>query len=233
MAWISQREFAAIIGVSAPAVCQSLKRGRLQGATRIRDGKIQIESEKGVKLWNDNNARPDLGGRKTGTDLAKPPKPKAEPVKKTRTDAKKAAPAVKLKAASAKPRAKKEPGPPHDEPVVDIPEHGLLDVNVSRRRAEYYKAAQAELDYRKQLGEYVLVEDVAKEVEKEYEALGAKLKAIKIPLAQELIDHFGAGDLLEIQDIIGQYINEALTELSDPHANGTPEESPVGTETAA
>lgn len=226
MAWISQREFAAIIGVSAPAVCQSLKRGRLQGATRIRDGKTQIESEKGVKLWNDNNARPDLGGRKTGTDLAKPPKPKAEPVKK-------ATPAAKPKPAAAKAKPKKEPDPPHDEPVVDIPEHGLLDVNVSRRRAEYYKAAQAELDYRKQLGEYVLVEDVAKEVEKEYEALGAKLKAIKIPLAQELIDHFGAGDLLEIQDIIGQYINEALTELSDPHANGTPEESPVGTETAA
>lgn len=226
MAWISQREFAAIIGVSAPAVCQSLKRGRLQGATRVRDGKTQIESEKGVKLWNDNNARPDLGGRKTGTDLAKPPKPKAEPAKKT-------SPAAKPKPAAAKPKPKKEPEPPHDEPVVDIPEHGLLDVNVSRRRAEYYKAAQAELDYRKQLGEYVLVEDVAKEVEKEYEALGAKLKAIKIPLAQELIDHFGAGDLLEIQDIIGQYINEALTELSDPHANGTPEESPVGTETAA
>lgn len=226
MAWISQREFAAIIGVSAPAVCQSLKRGRLQGATRIRDGKTQIESEKGVKLWNDNNARPDLGGRKTGTDLAKPPKPKAEPVKK-------ASPAAKPKPAAAKAKPKKEPDTPHEEPVVDIPEHGLLDVNVSRRRAEYYKAAQAELDYRKQLGEYVLVEDVAKEVEKEYEALGAKLKAIKIPLAQELIDHFGVGDLLEIQDIIGQYINEALTELSDPHANGTPEESPVGTETAA
>lgn len=226
MAWISQREFAAIIGVSAPAVCQSLKRGRLEGATRIRDGKTQIESEKGVKLWNDNNARPDLGGRKTGTDLAKPPKTKVEPSKK-------ASPAAKPKPATAKAKPKKEPDPPHDEPVVDIPEHGLLDVNVSRRRAEYYKAAQAELDYRKQLGEYVLVEDVAKEVEKEYEALGAKLKAIKIPLAQELIDHFGAGDLLEIQDIIGQYINEALTELSDPHANGTPEESPVGTETAA
>ena len=226
MAWISQREFAAIIGVSAPAVCQSLKRGRLQGATRIRDGKTQIESEKGVKLWNDNNARPDLGGRKTGTDLAKPPKPKAEL-------AKKASQSAKPKPAAAKARPKKEPKTPQDDPVVEIPEHGLLDVDVSRRRTEYYRSCREELEYRKTLKEYILVEDVARTVEAEYAAVGARLKAIKIPLAQELIDHFGAGDLLEIQDIIGQYINEALTELSDPHANGTPEESPVGTETAA
>lgn len=222
MAWISQREFAAIIGVSAPAVCQSLKRGRLQGATRVRAGKIQIDSEKGARIWEENNGRPDLGGRKTGKDLAKDDKPKTPPATKANQP-----PRTRSKA------KEKEPDPPEDEPVIEIPGHGLLDVAVSRRRAEYYKACQAELDYRKQLGEYVLVEDVAKEVEKEYEALGAKLKAIKIPLAQELIDLLGAGELLEVQAVIEQYINDALTELSDPHANGTPEESPVGTQTAA
>lgn len=226
MAWISQKEFAEIIGVSAPAVCQSLKRGRLVGATRTRAGKTQIDSEKGVKLWEENNGRPDLGGRKTGTDLAKDVKPKPAPAKKS-------APDVKPRAKPVKGAQKPPVDPPHDEPVVDVPEHGLLDVAVSRRRAEYFKACQAELDYKKQLGEYVLIEDVAKEVEKEYTALGAKLKAIKIPLAQEMIDLFGCGELLEVQAVIETYINDALTELSDPHAEPATEESPVGTQTAA
>jgi hypothetical protein len=193
---------------------------------------VQIESEKGVKVWEENNARPDLCGKKTGTDLAKPPKPKPAPKAKP-APAAKAKPVAQNKAQPPREKPQDLPDPPHDEPIVDIPEHGLLDVGVSRRRAEYYKAAQAELDYRKQLGEYVKVEDVAAVVEQEYAAVGAKLKASKIPLAQELIDYFGSGNLLEVQAIIEQYHNDALTELSDPHAIGTTEEGARGTQTAA
>lgn len=222
MPWITQREFAVLIGVSAPAVCQSLKRGRLDGATREVNGRVQIDSVKGVKIWEQNNGRPDLGGRKTGTDLAKTPKPKkAKSAKKTSKDE-----GEDLEAQASDILE-------GEEMVLEPAERGLLEVSVSRRRTEYFKACQAELDYRKELGQYVLVEDVAKEVEQEYAALSAKLKAIKIPLAQELIDVLGCGELLEVQAVIEQYINDALTELSDPHVKGTPTESAEGSQTAA
>lgn len=234
MGWITQKQFAAIVGVSAPAVCNSLKRGRLAGATRTTDtGRVEIDQELGEKLWHQNNGRPDLAGQKTGTrgpapiqqesaPTDKAPKQKAAPAKKAKpapTGSKplKAQPGTKAK---AKAQAAKGETPPAKKPLpgADVAEYDLPDQFISRKRAEHFKALQAELDYRIDAKEYVLVEDVAKQVEEEYTAISKRLRAIKITLAPELCDLFGDADMVQVQELIDQHINEALTELSDPHA---------------
>ncbi|MEG0064717.1 MAG: hypothetical protein RR740_08955 [Pseudomonas sp.] len=234
MGWITQKQFAAIVGVSAPAVCNSLKRGRLAGATRTTDtGRVEIDQELGEKLWHQNNGRPDLAGQKTGArgpaqvpqesaPTEKPQKTKAAPEKKGKvgpagTKKMKAQPGTKEKAKAQ--TAKGEVHPPKKAlPGADVAEYDLPDPFVSRRRAEHFKALQAELDYRVEAKEYVLVEDVAKQVEEEYTAISKRLRAIKITLAPELCDLFGDADMVQVQELIDQHINEALNELSDPHA---------------
>lgn len=219
MGWITQKQFAAIVGVSAPAVCNSLKRGRLAGATRTTEsGRVEIDQELGEKLWHQNNGRPDLAGQKTGArgpaQIQEEPKPfaKSKPLKPL-----KAQPGTKAK---AKAQTAKNEKPPEKKPLpgADVAEYDLPDQFVSRKRAEHFKALQAELDYRKDAKDYVLIEDVAKQVEQEYTAISRRLRAIKITLAPELCDLFGDADMIQVQALIDQHINEALTELSDPHA---------------
>lgn len=248
MGWITQKQFAAIVGVSAPAVCNSLKRGRLAGATRVTDtGRVEIDEELGAKLWHLNNGRPDLAGQKTGARGPAPiqqefaPTEKAKPAKAATK--KKTAPAPTaakpLKAqpgtkAKAKAQAAKAETPKEKKPLpgADVAEYDLPDQFVSRRRAEHYKALQAELDYRVDAKEYVLIEDVAKQVEQEYTAVSRRLRAIKVTLGPELCDLFGDADMIQVQALIDQHINEALTELSDPHALTATETIPPGTAAA-
>ena len=227
MGWITQKQFAAIVGVSAPAVCNSLKRGRLAGATRVTEtGRVEIDQELGEKLWHQNNGRPDLAGQKTG---ARGPAPIQQSP----------APAVATKQQKAKAKAKAQTAkgetPPEKKalPGADVAEWDLPDQFVSRRRAEHFKALQAELDYRIDAKEYVLVEDVAKQVEQEYTAVVRRMRAIKVTLAPELCDLFGDADLIQVQALIDQHINEALTELSDPHALTATETGPPGSAATA
>jgi hypothetical protein len=234
MGWITQAQFAALIGVSRAAVCNSLKRGRLAGSTRTTaTGKVEIEEEKGVELWHLNHGRRDLAGQKTGSrgpaTIEAEPAPTAKPTKtKARsTKQKDLAPTggkpLKAQAGTvkkAKAQAAKDELPPVKKPLpgADVAEYDLPDPFVSRRRAEHFRALQAELDYRVEAGEYVLIEDVAKQVEEEYSAVMKRMRAIKITLAPELCDLFGDADLIQVQALIDQHINDALTELSDPHA---------------
>lgn len=248
MGWITQKQFAAIVGVSAPAVCNSLKRGRLAGATRTTDtGRVEIDQELGEKLWHQNNGRPDLAGQKTGARGPAPiPQefaPTAKPAKKKAVADKKRNPAPTDEHLKAQPgtkaRAKAQtakaevPPPKKALPGADVAEYDLPDPFVSRRRAEHFKALQAELDYRIEAGEYVLIEDVAKQVEQEYTAVMKRMRAVKITLAPELCDMFGDADLIQVQALIDQHINDALTELSDPHALTKTETVPPGAASAS
>lgn len=229
MGWITQKQFAALVGVSAPAVCNSLKRGRLEGATRVTEsGRVEIDDELGAKLWHQNNGRPDLAGQKTGTRGPAPIQKEPEPAKKKTL---KAQPGTKEK---AKAQAAKGEKAPEKKPLpgADVAEYDLPDPFVSRRRAEHFRALQAELDYRVEAGEYVLIEDVAKQVEQEYAAVMKRMRAVKITLAPELCDMFGDADLIQVQALIDQHINDALTELSDPHAITKTETVPPGAASA-
>jgi len=249
MGWITQKQFAAIVGVSAPAVCNSLKRGRLAGATRVTEtGRVEIDQELGEKLWHQNNGRPDLAGQKTGARGPAPIQQAPAPTVETKQPKAKAAKKV-VAAPTDKPPLKAQPGtkakakaqtakgetPPEKKalPGADVAEWDLPDQFVSRRRAEHFKALQAELDYRIDAKEYVLVEDVAKQVEQEYTAVVRRMRAIKVTLAPELCDLFGDADLIQVQALIDQHINEALTELSDPHALTATETGPPGSAATA
>lgn len=118
----------------------------------------------------------------------------------------------------APPRSKSTPAvelPGEDVDAVELPE-----VAVSRKRTEHFKALQAELDYRVDAKQYVLIEDVATQVEKEYTAVARRLRAIKVTLAPELLEVFGDAKLVELENMIDTHVNEALMELSNPHADG-------------
>lgn len=193
MTWITQRAFADLLGVSGAAVSKAVKRGRLAGATRPASSGVGVEIDEveGVRLWHANNGRPDL-------------MPHVQQVPETKASR----PSRKASAAADDQR---------DLPGADVSEDELPEVAISRKRTEHFKALQTELDYRRDAGELVPIDEVGKEVEKEYARVRARLLAIKVSLAPELI---GVDDLVTIQNLIEQHINDALQELSDPHAVG-------------
>lgn len=205
MGWITQRAFAELLGVSGAAVSKAVKRGRLDGATRpsTTGTGVEIDADEGVRLWRENNGRPDL---------------QPHPVK------------VGVPEGGKQPRKPRAVAGDQPLPGDDVGEAGLPEVAISRKRTEHFKALQAELDYRKDIGQYVAVDEVAKHVEREYAAIRARLLAVKVSMAPELQ---GLDDLAQIEAIIDQYINEALQELSDPHAVGTTSASALGAEAAA
>lgn len=205
MGWITQRAFAELLGVSGAAVSKAVKRGRLAGATRPTESGIGVEVDEteGVRLWHANNGRPDLMPHVAPAPAAAPTKPRK--------------------------RVKADPEQ-SDLPGADVSEHQLPEVAISRKRTEHFKALQTELDYRRDAGELVPIDEVGKAVEREYANVKARMLAIKVSLAPELI---GIEDLVTIEALIEQHINDALQELSDPHAVGKTGASPSRTEAAA
>ena len=206
MGWITQRAFAELLGVSGAAVSVAVKRGRLAGATRPSEtGRgVEIDEGEGVRLWHANNGRPDLMPHVQVLAAAKP-----------------------AKASKAK---REQADEARDLPGADVSEDELPEVAISRKRTEHFKALQTELDYRRDAGELVPIDEVGKAVEREYANVKARMLAIKVSLAPELV---GLDDLVTIQNLIEQHIIEALQELSDPHAVGKTGPSAGRTEAAA
>lgn len=210
MGWITQRAFAELLGVSGAAVSVAVKRGRLAGATRPSESGrgVEIDEAEGVRLWHANNGRPDLMPHVR----VEPPPPTSKPAK------------------PAKAQAKPPTDQGRDLPGADVSEDELPEVAISRKRTEHFKALQTQLDYELAAGQLVPIDEVGREVEKEYARVRARLLAIKVSLAPELI---GVDDLVTIQNLIEQHITEALQELSDPHVVGKTGASPSGAEAAA
>lgn len=206
MTWITQRAFADLLGVSGAAVSKAVKRGRLSGATRPAASGVGVEIEEadGVRLWHANNGRPDL------VPHVEPPA--SMPVKRR---------------AKSKPKAEADGS---DLPGADVSEDELPEVAISRKRTEHFKALQTELDYRRDAGDLVPIDEVGRAVEKEYANVKARMLAIKVSLAPELV---GVDDLVTIQSLIEQHIIEALQELSDPYAVGKTGAGASRTEAAA
>ncbi|MBO3274138.1 hypothetical protein [Pseudomonas schmalbachii] len=206
MVWVTQKDFAELLGISRAAVCKAVKRGRLEGATRLNAaGKIEIDQAEGVRLWQVNSGRPDLV---------------PHPVRVQAGPAAGFTPARRSRVA--------EGG--DDEGEGEIDEEELPEIAISRRRNEHFKSLQQELEYRILDGQHVAVDEVAKAVEKEYAAIRARLLALKVIMAPELQ---GLDDLVQIEAIIDRHVLEALQELSDPYAAGAFGTGPRGTEAAA
>jgi hypothetical protein len=201
MGWITQRAFAELLGVSGAAVSKAVKRGRLSGATR------PTESGVGVEIDESEGVR--LWHANNGRPDLLPHVAPAPPAQRKRTKA--------------------DPGP-RDLPGADVSEDQLPEVAISRKRTEHFKALQTELDYRRDAGDLVPIDEVGKAVEREYANVKARLLAIKVSLAPDLV---GVDDPVVIEALIEQHIIEALQELSEPHAVGTTGASPSRTEAAA
>jgi hypothetical protein len=193
---VSAQEFAALIGVSAPAVTKALKSGRLSKSAK-KDGRFWlIDPVVGRREWDANNGRPDLSGVdhksvSVRMDRRGPDAPKRQQLQ---------VPATPMG---------------EDEPDLDEFEDGngvkIPSSIRSRQIIDYYKSETARLEHEKRRGELVEVAEVAKIVGDEYTAVRTRLLAIPTELADELKL---ISDPIKIRQLIESAIHEALQELT-------------------
>jgi hypothetical protein len=201
-------ELARILGVSHTAVQKAEKRGRITPVrflvTDRRRSPI-YNTEQAVSDWAANtnaaNKRTHKAGGRPRLD-GQPTKPRPDLPSKPLAD--KLVPGVGGAGGAA--------GAPEPD--------GEINYNKANAREKHYKALIAQLEYEQKVGLLVPIVDVAKEVDREYSRVRARLLAIPSVLAHDLAL---SDSIAECRTLMETAINDALNELTadaaSPHAD--------------
>lgn len=95
----------------------------------------------------------------------------------------------------------------------------LLTKAQAEQVKENYLARQRKLQYEREAGELVPVDQAAQQVANEYAKVRSKLLALPTELAPQLAQEFG-GDANQIRERLAEAITRALEELTDDDAGG-------------
>lgn len=112
-----------------------------------------------------------------------------------------------------------EPADPPKELQDLLNKAELLTTAGAERVKENYLARQRKLQYEREAGELVPVDQAAQQVANEYAKVRSKLLALPTELAPQLAQEFG-GDANQIRERLAEAITRALEELTDDDAGG-------------
>lgn len=201
-----------MLGVSHTAVAKAVKAGRLTVAERDDKGRALFDPERAMQEWANNTNPSKVRATKAGGRPRKDGKPTAIPTTAPHHPDRPMPHGGALQTGGGLrgPRAPDGEGSP-------------TTYNEAAAVEKHYKAQLARLEYEQKIGALIPIANVAREVEREYTRVRARLLAIPTKLAPEVAL---ADDVATCRSLIEQAITDALNELAaDVAANGVKEDA--------